>query len=250
MKASYLLSAWPDLAAAAWLLFCWVAYAKFARMRARRTYCIASTLHAYRQQWALAMLKRENRIVDASLLTNLERMASFLASTAILIIAGAVTILASSEKVHEVLAALPFANENLDPLALQFKIVVLLGIFIYSFFSFTWAMRQYGFCAVMVGAAPLHDEPAAQGANAERYAYYLAKIIDQAGHSYNYGLRGYYFSLAILTWLLSTPLFVCAVAGVVFVLYMREFHSSTLKALIGIGDLSIGDLKTPKRWLR
>ncbi len=194
------------------------------------------------------MLARENRIADASLLSNLERNASFLASTAILIIAGLVTTLASIEKVHSMLSAVPFSHSNLSPMVLQFKILVMLMIFIYAFFTFTWAMRQYGFCAVMLGGAPILSEGQASSEDVERYAYYTAKVIDQAGHSYNYGLRGYYFSLSILAWLLSTWLFVIAVAVVVGVLYGREFHSKTLSALIKASDLSLKDIRQPRRW--
>lgn len=229
---------WLDLVGTLWLMVSWVGYSVFARKRARQTHCIASVLHAYRKQWMLSMLQRDNRIADASLLSNLERNASFLASTAILIIAGLVTTLASIEKVHTMLIAVPFSEVELSPEQLQFKVTLLLLVFIYAFFTFTWSMRQYGFCAVLVGAAPQPELPEAQGARGERYARHSAKIIDQAGHSYNYGLRAFYFSLSILAWMINTWVFIFAVALVVTVLYAREFHSKTLKSLIKVGDLN------------
>lgn len=226
-----------DILAATWLFLCWVGYSEFARRRAKTTFCIASVLHIQRKQWMLLLLQRDNRITDASLLANLERNASFLASTAILIIAGLVTTLASIEKVHAMLLTVPFSETGVSPLQLQFKIVLLLMIFIYSFFTFTWAMRQYGFCAILLGAAPMPGSPKAQGQEAENFAHYAAKIIDQAGLSYNYGLRAYYFSLSVLAWLLNTWLFIFAVAVVVAVLYAREFHSKTLSAMIHVVGL-------------
>ena len=237
-----------EVVATAWLFACWGGYSLFARYRARSTFCIASALHTYRQQWMTAMLRRENRISDASLLASLERNASFLASTSILIIAGLVTTLASVEKVHSMLEGVPFTRADLTPLALQFKIGIMLMIYIYSFFTFTWAMRQYGFCAVLLGAAPSHDDEQALLASGDRFAYYSAKVIDQAGHSYNYGLRGYYFSLTVLAWLMNTWFFVIAVGLVVAVLYAREFHSNSLRALIKVGDLSLAKMKNPRTW--
>jgi uncharacterized membrane protein len=47
----------------------------------------------------------------------------------------------------------------------------------------------------------------------------------------NHGLRAFYFALAALTWFLHPWLFVAASAFVVYVLYQREFHSTTLHAL-------------------
>lgn len=231
MDFSWVLLDWKDIAATFWLFLCWAGYTVFSRVRAKKVYCIASVLHHYRIRWMGAMLERDNRITDASLLSNLERNASFLASTSILIIAGLVTSLASIEKVHRMLVALPFSHAQLSPLQLQFKVVVMLCMFVYAFFTFTWAMRQYGFCAVLLGAAPPPEQVESDSESCKNYAYYAAKVIDQAGHSYNYGLRAYYFSIAILAWLLSVWLFVAAVAVVLIVLYCREFHSPTLAAL-------------------
>lgn len=179
----------------------------------------------------IEMLGRQNRIADTALIASLERNVSFLASTSILIVAGVVTVMASIDKVYITITALPFANEMMTPRQLQLKIVLLLMIYVYAFFTLTWAMRQYGFCSILLGAAPAHDADI-DAAELRRYAVSTAKIIDQAGHSYNYGLRAYYFSLAILPWFFNTWLFIATVAMVVGVLYRREFHSITLRALV------------------
>lgn len=229
-----------DLLGFVWLLVCWLGYTYVAKKRAKQVHCIASALHYYRRQWMFAMLERDNRIADASLLTNLERNASFLASTAILAIAGLVTTLASIDKVHQMLLSVPWSHGELSPTQLQFKIMLLLMIFIYAFFTFTWSMRQYGFCAVLVGAAPQYSGEQLSSETAIQFAKNSAKIIDQAGHSYNYGLRAYYFSLSVIAWLLNTWLFILAVAVVVAILYGREFHSKTLNSLIQVSDIGRG----------
>lgn len=220
-----------NIGAAFWLLICWAGYARFARKRARTDHCLASVLHVYRKNWMIEMLSRENRIADTALIASLERNVSFLASTSILIIAGFVTIMASIDKVYITITALPFANESMSAHQLQLKIILLLVIYVYAFFTLTWAMRQYGFCSILLGAAPAHDADISEDER-RRYAVSTAKIIDQAGHSYNYGLRAYYFSLAILPWFFNTYFFIAAVGAVVFVLYRREFHSTTLNALM------------------
>lgn len=232
--ADWLMMYGLDLLAAAWLIGCWTGYAAFAKRQARTTFCISSVLHYYRKRWMFFMLQRESRVADASLLSSLERNASFLASTAMLIIAGLVTTLASIDTVHATLTTVPFSRVAQTPLQLQFKVALLLLIYIYAFFSFTWAMRQYGFCAIMFGASPLCS---GEDPEAEVFARHASKVIDQAGLSYNYGLRAYYFSLSILAWVFSIWLFVLAVAIVVAILYEREFHSQTLRAMIQAADL-------------
>lgn len=226
-----------ELLGVAWLLIAWFGYSTFARRRAKKVFCIASVLHCYRKNWMRSMLKRNNRISDAALLSNLERNASFLASTSIFVIAGVFALLASADKVLEMVLTIPGVPTSTNTLQLQFKIMLLLLVHVYAFFTFTWSMRQYGFCAILLGAAPVDNEPDAQGEAAEQYIRYVAKVIDHAGISYNHGLRAFYFSLAVLAWLLNDVVFVLAVASVVFILYHREFHSRTLMAMIAVDRL-------------
>jgi uncharacterized membrane protein len=114
----------------------------------------------------------------------------------------------------------------------QLKILLLVGIFVYAFFTFTWSMRQYGFCSIVLGGAPLIDEEGVTDKERENYAIYAARVIDLAGLSYNHGLRAYYFALSVLTWFLNPYLFILASGFVAGVLYRREFKSRSLKALM------------------
>lgn len=213
-----------------WLLVWWCGYSQFATWRAKKgAVCIASVLHEHRLHWMRCLLARENRIADAALLANLERNASFLASTTIFVIAGVFTLLASVDKVQTMVKAIPWLAVEAGTWQLQFKIAVLLLVHVYAFFTFTWSMRQYGFCAILLGGAPNLTAPSEY---TEAYVQHVAKVIDEAGISYNFGLRAFYFSLAVLAWLLNTPVFVVAVTLIVFVLYAREFHSGSLTNML------------------
>jgi len=105
-------------------------------------------------------------------------------------------------------------------------------IFVYAFFTFTWSMRQYGFCSIVLGGAPLPDEESVGGKERDDYAFYAARVIDLAGLSYNNGLRAYYFALSVLAWFINPYLFILASSFVVAVLYRREFKSRSLRALM------------------
>lgn len=215
-----------ELGGLLWLLAWWLGYSQFALWRAKNgAVCIASVLHKHRLHWMRCLLSRDNRIADAALLANLERNASFLASTTIFVIAGVFTLLASVDEVQTMVKAIPWVTVEADRLQLQFKIAILLLIHVYAFFTFTWSMRQYGFCAILLGGAPNQN---ADVEYAEAYVLHVAKVIDEAGISYNYGLRAFYFSLSVLAWLLNTPLFIGAVTLIVLVLYAREFRSGSL----------------------
>ena len=86
------------LAALAWFMLCWIGYSHYAAWKARSTPCLASVLHLYRQDWMRRLLLRDNRIADASVIGNLERNASFFASSTLIILAGILTVLGSTER--------------------------------------------------------------------------------------------------------------------------------------------------------
>src|SRR5690606_27506968 len=100
---------------------------------------------------------RENRIADANVIGNLERNASFFASSTLIILAGILTVLGSSDRALSLLADLPFVQETTRSLS-EIKLLGLGVVFVYAFFTFSWCMRQYNFAAVLVGSAPMVGE--------------------------------------------------------------------------------------------
>ena len=52
-----------------------------------------------------------------------------------------------------------------------------------------------------------------------------------AAETFNDGLRAYYFAFAALGWFFSPLAFVLGTAGVVYILYQREFRSDVLAVL-------------------
>jgi len=84
----------------------------------------------------------------------------------------------------------------------------------------------------MLGAGQVQAENQlhANDANME-FAALVAKVIDLSAHSFNNGLRAYYFSMATVSWFYHPVVFVLSCLVVVVVLYRREFKSGTLAVL-------------------
>nr|WP_239495495.1 DUF599 family protein [Marinomonas primoryensis] len=57
---------------------CWWGYAAYAQYNSRRRACLVSVLHQFRLAWMSRLLRRDNRIADASVMANLERSSLFL----------------------------------------------------------------------------------------------------------------------------------------------------------------------------
>ncbi|MCV6587483.1 MAG: DUF599 family protein [Marinobacterium sp.] len=221
---------WLNLLALGWFLICFKGYMQYAKRKSYSTACLASVLHLYRKEWMNRMLTRDMRIADATVIANLERGVSFFASTTMLILAGLMTVLGSTEQAINVVADIPFAFPATRE-EWELKILLLIYLFIYAFFKFTWSLRQYGFVSVMVGAAPTpseHPTPRECEAHAER----ISRMTSMAANNFNIGLRTYYFALAVLGWFINPWLFMALSAVVTVVLYRREFSSSTLRTLM------------------
>src|SRR3989304_725209 len=145
------------------------------------------------------MVLRDNRVADVNILRNLLQGVSFFASTTLLILAGLLAILGASDRGIEIVRALPFAAATtLDQWEL--KLLVLGIIFVHAFFKFTWALRQFNYCSVLIGAAPKSADNA--------YAQRAAEVSTNASKDFNQGLRAYYFSLAALGWFIHPWVFV------------------------------------------
>ncbi|WP_286267085.1 DUF599 domain-containing protein [Thalassotalea atypica] len=223
-----------DIIAIAFFVIVWMGYTSFARKKAKTTNCIARCLHQHRIHWMYELITRDIRVGEAALLANLERNIAFFASTTLLVLAGVLTLFAQVEQLEEVIGSLPFAEQP-NHFAIQLKLSLLAFIFILAFFQLTWSMRQYGFLNVMIGAAPI--DPSGKNVNLQKYAKQMAIVQDQAAHSYNYGLRSFYFSLAVIGWFFHPLMFVVATLVVVFTLYQREFTSKAVRAITAGQDI-------------
>jgi uncharacterized membrane protein len=216
-----------DVLAVLWFFLGWLGYARFAHWRAGHIPSLLSMMQYYRRNWWVRIIERELRMIDTSILANLSNTSTFFASTTLLILGGLLAVLGSTEKLMALIQGLPFQARTSSELW-EVKIGLLIGIFVYGFFKFTWSLRQYAMAAVLVGAAPKVPREAEDEAS---FIDGATRITHQAAEHFNFGLRAYYFGLAALAWFLNAWFFMAATTWVVFVLYWREFRSQALAAI-------------------
>ena len=207
----------------------WVGYAWFARRLANQRPSLLASTNRVRREWMLQVTHREVRVIDGVVLQNLSTSPSFFASTTILIVGGLLAVLGSNSA-SDLVREIPFAVRT-SGLLFDTKVALMLAIFVYAFFRFTWSMRQYTFGALMVGAAPDASQFLEKELPRDAFADRAGRVLGLAAETFNDGLRAYYFAFAALSWFLSPLAFMLATAGVVYVLYQREFHSDVLAVL-------------------
>jgi uncharacterized membrane protein len=208
----------------------WVGYALFAKEWGTRQRSLLATTNLYRDRWMRQATERDPRMLDGLITQNLSHTPSFFSSTTILIIGGLLAMLGTTDKAAELVQDMPFAQVT-SIQVFEVKVLLLLAVFVYAFFRFSWSMRQYTFVALVIGAMPSPDHFAAHPGEAERYAQRAASLVGSAAETFNDGLRAYYFSFAALAWFFSPVALVLATLLVALVLYGREFHSDVLAVL-------------------
>ena len=217
----------PDFAACAWFLSAWIVYSIVIERSAKGRTSLNALMNDYRNEWMERLLERDMRMVDAQVTAALQNGTAFFASTSLIAIGGALTLLRSSDEVMTVMSLLPFGATPSRGLW-DIKMMGLIIIFVYAFFKFAWSYRLFNYFAIMVGAAPLpaeKDTPAAQA-----FAHRAARLCADAGRHFNRGQRAFFFALGYLGWFLGPIPFAVSTAGILVVMWPRQFASDARKA--------------------
>jgi uncharacterized membrane protein len=225
-----MLAGWTllDVFALAMVMALWLGFAWLVEKSHWVNISLTTAVNRQRLEWMRRLTRREVRIVDSALLGNLMRSMSFFASATVIILGGVAAMLGSAERSVETLRSIP-ALSLISKELYEEKVLLLALIFIYSFLQFTWGMRQFNYCCILVGAAPTPSDPEEER---EDFARKAARVTELGARSFNQGLRGYYFALATLGWFIHPLAFMMGGVVVVAILWRREFHSKTRKALL------------------
>jgi uncharacterized membrane protein len=224
-----------NMLALGWFIMAVRGYQTYAIGASKRKDSLAGVLHAYRQRWMIRMIGRDMRMADIGAVANLERYVTLFASSSLLVLAGLVTLVGYTDDVVHIGRGIPFLPPQ-SSLEWQFKLFVLILMFVYAFFKFTWSLRQYGFATVMISSAPVVYGDISENKELMEHVNRSAKVLSMAANNFNFGLRAYYYSLAVLTWSIHPFVFMATTCFVVYILYSREFNSSSLAELMGSND--------------
>jgi uncharacterized membrane protein len=222
----------PDLIALAWFLVAWIVYSIVIEKTAKGRETLNALMNDYRDEWMERMLARDMRMVDAQVTASLQNGTAFFASTTLIAIGGALTLLRASHEILPVVSMLPFGTP-MTPELWDLKMLGLIVIFVYTFFKFAWSYRLFNYFAIMVGAAPTPEEK--DTAQAQAFAHRAARLCADAGRHFNRGQRAFFFALGYLGWFLGPVPLALSTLGVVIVMWRRQFNSDARLAFEASG---------------
>jgi uncharacterized membrane protein len=218
-----------DLVALGCFVGAWLIYAFLVELTPRGRDGLSAHMDRYREIWIRRMLHREARMVDMQIMAALQNGTAFFASTSLIAIGGALSLLRSTGDVLTVVGSLPFAIPTTRE-QWEAKTIGLVIIFAYAFFKFAWSYRLYNYVAIMLGAMPHADEK--ETPEADAYIRRTAQLFQSAGRHFNRGQRGFFLALGYLGWFAGPYVLMISTAAVVAVLWRRQFASASRRAVM------------------
>jgi uncharacterized membrane protein len=218
-----------DLVALVFFIFAWVGYHFYVDRVSPRKRGLNAMMNVHRIAWMEQMSRREVRIVDTAVTASLQNGTAFFASTSLIAIGGAATLLRGTEDVLKVFSDLPFGLTTTRWLW-EVKVLGLGVIFGYAFFKFAWSYRLYNYSAILIGATPPANSPHVE--ERQRALMRAARMNIAAGRHFTRGQRAFFFSFAYLGWFVSPYMFLITTAGILYVTWARQFTSDARDALL------------------
>ena len=217
-----------DSAALILLLLGWLGGTFFIERPSAKRPSMHALMSDYRMEWMQQMITRQPRIFDMATLSVMRQGTAFFGSGCMIAIGGCVALLGQAEQLT--MLAGDINPEFVAPrIVWEVKILLLMLLLANGFLKFVWAMRLFGYCAIVMAAVP--NEP--ENPEAAPMAAKAGHLANTAAKSFNRGLRSVYFTIAALTWLIGSWAFIAATLITIWVLYRREYASQSREIIEG-----------------
>jgi uncharacterized membrane protein len=187
-----------------------LAYQRYLFIRIRRDPSCSALygMNAARMAWVEGIMRDGRDILAVQTLRNSTMASTLMASTAILLIVGVLTLSAQGDRLSDTWHALNVLGQRSSDIWL-FKLLLLLIDLVFAFFSFCLSIRFYHHIGFLINVPPglrtVVNQPAHVGAELNRAAIY-----------YRGGMRAFYFTVPLLLWLFG-PLWLVAAIGFLLV---------------------------------
>jgi uncharacterized membrane protein len=203
-----------DLAAAILSVTALGAYQFFLRWRLKRDplYTVHAVNVVARNAWVdMVMSHDKPDVLAVQTLRNSVMASSFMASTAILLLIGALSLVGSSDNTSSILHALNAGGETGNALT-AWKLMCLLSDFFIAFFCFAMSVRFFNHVGYMISI------PIGRGVSAVSPGL-AAAYLNRAGLFYVLGLRSFFYSVPLVFWMFGPHFMVAATVLLIAALY-------------------------------
>ena len=213
-----------DLAVLGVLVLAWLLSGWFSEHPPQGLPSVSWAMEEYRRDWMRTFVTRQPRIFDATLIDSLRQGTAFFASACMIAIGGGVAVIGNAAAVQRLADELPIGAGP----DVALKMLPVIAFLCNALLKFVWAHRLFGYCSILMAAAP-ND---AGDPLAFHRAGQAAEINIAAAKSFNRGLRSIYFALAALGWLLGPWGMLAGTVLAAGLLLRREFASQSRRVIL------------------
>lgn len=188
-------------------------YQLYLRWRTRRDPASSALhgMHAARAAWVECVMRERRDILVVQTLRNSIMTSSFMASTAVLLIIGVLTLSAQGDKLSGAWHALNVLGQTSSSIWL-FKLLVMLFDLLVAFFSFCLSLRLYNHLSYLINVSPPDQ------LECTRPRHVTAEL-NRAAIFFRVGMRAYFYTVPLLLWLFGPLWMVGATVVLIFFLY-------------------------------
>lgn len=220
--------------APAFFVLTWIAYDWLVTMSPWRGRTLSAAMEEERRRWLGVMATRDLRIVDTNILGGLQTGTAFFASTSLLAIGAAFTLLTSADQLRHLGGMFELVISQ-TRVPLEMKAVGLLLIFAYAFLKFGWAYRLFNYALVLLGAVPMPQDEVPEGDRRRAFDHTVAMNIT-AAREFNHGLRAFFVAIAYLGWFFGDLALVISTILIFTMMIRRQFFSAARAGLVNKPD--------------
>jgi uncharacterized membrane protein len=174
-----------------------------------------------RAAWVKKVMEEGKDILAVQTLRNSTMAATFLASTAILLSVGVLTLTSQSDSLKNTWHVLHYFGNRNESL-LSIKLIILLLDLFAAFFFFASSIRLYNHVGYMINAPYTEQEKVMS-------PRVVAAQLNRAGHHYSTGMRGFYSMVPLVFWIFSPFLLIITTMIMVMILFHLDRTPSAME---------------------
>ncbi len=215
--------------APALFVFFWAFYSWLVERSKWRKRTLSYNMDFERLVWMKTMAAREIRMIDTNIVSGLQSGTAFFASTSLIAMGGAFTLLNSPDQFIMIADALPFMSET-SISEFQFKTLGLMLLYAYAFLKFGWAYRLFNYASILIGAVAMPTEEIPEDEKNQRVEK-ASRMSVEAAKEFNRGQRAFFIAIGYLGWFLGDLYLLATTLAIYWMMASRQFFSPACKAL-------------------
>jgi uncharacterized membrane protein len=181
------------------------------KLKQNPIYTLQGATNLARRSWVVYVMEEKKDILAVQTLRNSAMAATFLASTAILLSVGVLSLTGQGEKLGALWQSMNLFG-SIEQSTLALKLIVLLVNLFIAFFSFSSSIRLYNHVGFMINV-PCSDRDYSTSFT------FVAMQLNRAASHFHMGIRAYYYMVPLVFWLFGPLFMLLATAlmiGVIF----------------------------------